>query len=68
VIDAALVYIEDEVARRPYIVGSELRDEFAGLYRAKRLDYRITYAIDERSKLITIVNITHRSNTYYSGR
>ena len=62
VIDAALAFIETELVARPRLVGKRLLPPLDGQWVARRGSYRITYEISDR--VISIIDITHRSDTY----
>jgi mRNA interferase RelE/StbE len=48
----------------PYRVGAPLREPFAGLWRARRGEYRVKYEIDETRRLVRVVDIDHRRDAY----
>ena len=63
---AAWEFIIGPLAARPRVVGVPLREPFAGLWRARRGEYRIRYRIDENERQIIIVDIDHRRDAYRS--
>ncbi len=57
---AAWEFIISALAEKPRLVGVPLRAPFAGLWRARRGEYRIRYRIDEAERQVIIVDIDHR--------
>lgn len=58
---AAIEFIYGPLAENPRRVGKPLRFDLAGLYSARRGDYRILYRIDD---VVTITGIEHRADVY----
>jgi mRNA-degrading endonuclease RelE of RelBE toxin-antitoxin system len=50
----------------PYRVGKPLRLQLEGLFVARRGDYRIVFAVDDASHVVTILRIAHRRDVYRS--
>jgi mRNA interferase RelE/StbE len=49
----------------PHRVGHPLQDEYAGQYSAPpRTDWRVRYRIDEDTRTVIVLDISHRSDTY----
>jgi mRNA-degrading endonuclease RelE of RelBE toxin-antitoxin system len=49
----------------PYRVGHLLRDEHAGQYSARRgPDWRVRYRIEQDTRTVIVLDISHRSDTY----
>jgi len=63
---AAFEFIRGPLAQNPHRVGAALRAPFVGLYRARRGEYRIRYAIDEEAHRVIVVDIDHRRDAYHS--
>lgn len=61
---AAWEFIVGPLAHRPRQVGAPLRAPFAGLWRARRGEYRIRYRIDEDARRIVILDVDHRRDAY----
>ncbi len=57
-------FINGPLRENPRIVGAPLREPFAGLWRARRGEYRVRYEIDEEQHLISVVDIDHRRDAY----
>lgn len=51
-------------ADNPHRVGRQLRLGLEGLHSARRGDYRVVYAIDDKARRVTIRVIEHRSDVY----
>ncbi len=58
------VVIHGGLAGNPRRVGHELTLKLAGLYSARRGDFRVLYRISEGHAEVVIVNIDHRSDVY----
>jgi mRNA-degrading endonuclease RelE of RelBE toxin-antitoxin system len=65
---AAVEFIYGALATNPDRVGKPLRLELAGLYSARRGDYRLIYRIDGPRQQLEIVAIEHRADVYRPGR
>lgn len=61
---ACVEFIFGPLVENPRRVGKPLRNELAGLWAARRGDYRVVYAIVEDKGRIEIVHIDRRSNVY----
>ena len=64
--DAALVVLRGPVAENPHRTGKPLVGELAGLFSARRGDYRIIYSIDDTAKIVTAHRVQHRRSLYRS--
>ena len=64
--DAALVVLHGSVADNPHRLGKPLVGELAGLFSARRGDYRIIYSIDDTAKVVTVHRVQHRRSVYRS--
>lgn len=47
-------------------VGKPLREPFAGQRSARRGDYRVRYHLDEDTRTVTVVDVSHRGDAYRS--
>ena len=63
---AAWEFIDGPLRDAPSRVGAPLRDPFAGLWRARRGEYRVRYEIDEVQHLVRVLDIDHRRDAYRS--
>ena len=61
---AAWEFIGGPVLRRPRRVGAPLQAPFAGLWRARRGEYRVRYRIDETNHEVHVLDIDHRRDAY----
>ncbi|HUF31689.1 MAG TPA: type II toxin-antitoxin system RelE/ParE family toxin [Acidimicrobiales bacterium] len=52
------------LAENPRRVGRALRFDLEGKHSARRGDFRVIYEIDDRSHVVTIIAIDHRSDIY----
>jgi mRNA interferase RelE/StbE len=64
--DAAVVVLRGPVADNPHRLGKPLVGELAGLFSARRGDYRIIYSIDDTAKVVTVHRVQHRRAAYRS--
>ncbi len=62
--DAALVALRGPISERPHQLGKPLVGDLAGLFSARRGDYRIIYEIDDRAKVVVVHRIQHRRTVY----
>lgn len=63
---AAWEFISGPLLERPTMVGAPLRAPFAGLWRARRGEYRVRYRIDEERHEVVVLHIDHRRDAYRS--
>jgi mRNA interferase RelE/StbE len=61
---AAWEFINGPLRQAPHRVGAPLREPFAGLWRARRGEYRVRYEIDEAQRIVRVVDIDHRRDAY----
>lgn len=52
------------LAEAPRRVGKPLLGDLAGLFSARRGDYRVIYEIDEENLVVTVHRIQHRRDAY----
>ena len=64
---AAFAFITGDLRDDPRRVGKALREPLAGLYSARRGEYRIIYRIVEHHVVIEVVSATYRRDAY-AGR
>jgi mRNA interferase RelE/StbE len=62
--NAALVALRGPISENPRQLGKPLVGELAGLFSARRGDYRLIYSIDEISRVVTVHRIQHRDSVY----
>lgn len=61
---AVFEFIDGPLAQNPHRVGAPLRAPFDDCYRARRGPYRVRYLIDDDSRVVTVLNVSHRSDAY----
>lgn len=61
---AALESILGPISENPHRLGKPLVGELAGLWSARRGDYRIIYEIFEDEKTVLIHRVQHRRDVY----
>ena len=62
--DAALAALRGPNSENPHRLGRALVGELAGLFSARRGDYRIIYSIDDTAKIVIVHRIQHRGSVY----
>lgn len=63
---AAWDFISGALLAQPRVVGVQLREPFAGLWRARRGEYRVRYRIDEERHEVVVLDVQHRRDAYRS--
>jgi len=61
---AVLAFAFEALAQHPRRVGKPLTNELAGLWSARRSDYRVSYEIDDEAHVIVIHRAAHRRDVY----
>ncbi|WP_250286575.1 MULTISPECIES: type II toxin-antitoxin system RelE family toxin [unclassified Frankia] len=61
---AVVEFLYGSLAANPHRVGKPLQLQLAGLYSARRGDYRIVYRINTDDHHVDIVAIEHRADVY----
>lgn len=61
---ACVEFVYGGLAENPERVGKALRFDMAGLYSARRGDFRVIYAIASSARCLTIIAIAHRRDVY----
>ncbi|MFZ5850288.1 MAG: type II toxin-antitoxin system RelE family toxin [Actinomycetota bacterium] len=61
---AAWEFVSGPLRDAPHRVGTALREPFAGLWRARRGEYRVIYEIDDDQRLVRVVDVDHRRDVY----
>jgi mRNA interferase RelE/StbE len=61
---ACVEFLYGPLAADPYRVGAPLRKPFESQWRARRGEYRVRYTIDDKNGTVTVVDISHRRDTY----
>ena len=61
---AVIEFIYGPLAENPRRVGKPLRDDFAGLWSARRGPYRVLYDLENDRIRVVVVRIEHRAHVY----
>jgi mRNA interferase RelE/StbE len=61
---AAQEFIFGSLATEPRRVGKPLVGELAGLWSARRGDYRVVYEIDDDASIVLVHRVQHRRDVY----
>ena len=61
---AAYKFITGPLLEQPYRVGKRLLPPLDDRFSARRGTYRIIYRIDDRARVVTVVDIDHRRDVY----
>jgi mRNA interferase RelE/StbE len=62
--EAALIALRGSISENPRQIGKPLVGDLAGLYSARRGDYRIIYEIDDEANVVVVHRIQHRGDVY----
>ena len=63
---AAYEFITGPLLREPYRVGKRLLPPMDDRFSARRGTYRIIYRIDDKNRIVTVVDVDHRRDVYRS--
>ena len=61
---AAYEFITGPLLVEPYRVGKRLLPPLDDRFSARRGTYRIIYRVDDKARLVTVVDIAHRRDAY----
>ena len=61
---AAYEFITGPLLREPYRVGKRLLPPMDDRFSARRGTYRIIYRIDDKDRVVTVVDVAHRRDVY----
>jgi mRNA interferase RelE/StbE len=61
---AAYEFITGPLLRDPYRVGKRLLAPMDDRFSARRGTYRIIYRIDDKNRIVTVVDVDHRRDVY----
>ena len=61
---AAYEFITGPLLRQPYRVGKRLMPPLDDRFSARRGTYRLIYRIDDKTRVVTVVDIGHRRDVY----
>jgi len=63
---AAYEFITGPLLREPHRVGKRLLPPMDDRFSARRGTYRIIYRIDDKNRIVTVVDVDHRRDVYRS--
>lgn len=61
---AAYEFITGPLLQEPYRVGKRLLPPMSDRFSARRGTYRIIYRIDDKNRIVTVVDVDHRRDVY----
>src|SRR5262249_42196188 len=61
---AAYEFITGPLVREPYRIGKRLLPPMDDRVSARRGTYRIIYRIDDKNRIVTVVDVDHRRDAY----
>ncbi len=61
---AGVEFITGPLLDNPHRVGKPLQRQLPGLWSARRGLYRVLYEIDDRSRIVRVVDASHRGDAY----
>lgn len=59
-----LEFLTGDLLYAPRRVGKPLKRELVGVWSARRGTYRVLYEIDERNRVVRVVDVNHRGDAY----
>lgn len=63
---ASYEFITGPLLREPYRVGKRLLPPMDDRFSVRRGTYRIIYRIDDKNRIVTVVDVDHRRDVYRS--
>ena len=61
---AAYEFITGPLLAEPYRIGKRLLPPMADRFSARRGTYRVIYRIDDKARVVTVVDVAHRRDVY----
>ena len=61
---AAYEFLTGPLVREPYRVGKRLLSPMDDRFSVRRGTYRIIYRIDDKNRIVTVVDVDHRRDVY----
>jgi mRNA interferase RelE/StbE len=61
---AAYEFITGPLLQEPYRVGKRLLPPMNDRFSARRGTYRVIYRIDDKNRIVTVVDVDHRRDVY----
>ena len=62
---ACVEFLYGPLADNPHRVGAPLRKPFEVYWRARRGEYRVRYTIDDSTRTVYVLDISHRRDAYH---
>jgi mRNA interferase RelE/StbE len=62
---ACVEFLYGPLPDNPHRVGAPLRKPFEGYWRARRGEYRVRYTIDDSTRTVYVLDISHRRDAYH---
>ncbi len=63
---AACKFVTGPLLREPYLVGKRLLPPMDDRFSARRGTYRIIYRVDDKNRVVTVMDVEHRRDVYRS--
>lgn len=63
---AAYVFITGPLLTDPYRIGKRLLPPMDDRFSARRGTYRVIYRIDDKTRIVTVVDVAHRRDVYHT--
>lgn len=64
---AVMNFITGDLLDEPRRVGKPLGQDLAGMFAARRGEYRVAYGIDDETQTVTVLDVDHRRDVYRRG-
>ncbi|HEY5356198.1 MAG TPA: type II toxin-antitoxin system RelE/ParE family toxin [Streptosporangiaceae bacterium] len=61
---AAYEFITGPLLQQPYRIGKRLLPPLDDRFSARRGTYRIIYRVDDKTRVVTVVDVAHRRDAY----
>jgi mRNA interferase RelE/StbE len=61
---AAYEFITGPLVRQPHRIGKRLLPPMDDRFSARRGTYRVIYRIDDKTRVVTVVDVAHRRDAY----
>lgn len=65
---AAWEFMQGPLTQAPRRVGKQLTAPYEGVWSARRGTYRVLYRVDEETRTVRVVDVSHRRDAYQSAR
>lgn len=61
-------FMQGPLAQVPRRVGKQLTAPYEGVWSARRGTYRVLYRVDEETRTVRVVDVSHRRDAYRGAR